>query len=486
MKMKRNTFIKKVIVFAVLFAVITVGAFAQSIPGGFVSPQNAATQGRIRSNADDFIRPDAYTNVSFERWYSMASFANTTTTTLGYATKLGGLYLGTFYSGTFWANVTKPAYTEETTTGGFGGGVDKKVLIYTVPADRDSTIGATRPANQIAVLLGVADMGFRLSFRSTYESFKVDEEAQFTNGDYKSFETVQGLLSPQIAWSMTKNLMEKGIKPWATVDLNFNRDWTKYQLAAVGQTERVGRSMNAFNPEFQVGLGGFTLANNNGWRTSADLEYRLRLTVYNNEYDYDIGGGVYGVKEVKGTFDGTTIREQKSNDHRIRPIISTQWNGEKLRLRAKLDLNVTLESSENNPMTADASGTLHKTGRSAKAFTIGFQPDLQLAAQYQAASKLFLNAGGRITASAITRTSTEGSSYTNGVETPNSSYKRVATSFGDSITNQFSLGVTVNPTDNLSVEANTGVSNTVSNNVNVFDTTNGAFVFGSVLVSLKF
>jgi len=486
--MMKSAFMKKTVVAVVLFAMITAGAFAQAIPGGFASPQSAATQGRLRSNADDFIRPDAYTNVSFERWYSMASFASTSQAALGYATKIGGLYLGTFYSGSFWANANKPTYSERTVTG-FGGGGDKKVPVYTTGNDdRDAAIGtdaAGRPANQIAVLVGVADMGFRLSFRTTYESFKTDE-ARFgtaaAGDDYKSFETAQGLLSPQLAWSMTKNLAEKGIKPWATIDVNFNRDWTKSQLAASGSNLTVGRSMNNIAPELNVCLGGYTLANNNGWRTSADLEYRLQMTLYNNEYNSGTA-----IKEFKGTNDNGTLNEQSFMGHRIRPSISTQWNGEKLRLRAKLDLNVILNNTATNRMD-EVNGSLVKAGGdSSKVFSLQFNPDLALAAQYQATSKLFLNAGGRVNLAALNRTTTEGSTYdATGTETPNSSFKTVSTAFG-SLSNQFTLGVTLNATDNLSIEAATGVSNTAGNNVNVFETGNtGLFNFSSILVTLKF
>ena len=51
------------------------GLWAQNLPGSiFSSPQSDASQGRMRSNADDFIRPDAYTNVKFDKWFGMTSY----------------------------------------------------------------------------------------------------------------------------------------------------------------------------------------------------------------------------------------------------------------------------------------------------------------------------------------------------------------------------------------------------------------------------
>jgi len=477
---------KKVIVIAVMFAVLAGAVYAQSIPGGFVSPQNSATQGRIRSAADDFIRPDAYTGVTFENWYGMVSFANTGIATLGYAAKAGGLYIGAFYSGSFWANITTPAYTEQTVS---FAGADKQVPVYgAVDLAADGN-----PSNQIAVLIGVADMGFRLSFRTTYEFFKTDGDSLIAAVPYKSYETENGLISPQIAWSMTKNLIDIGIKPWVTFDLGFNRAYSKtaeYSNTAGGWTasEMIGSSQNYIAPEFNIGLGGITLANKNGWRTSVDMEYRLQIRAYDNDYNYTDSDGVNQIKTFNGTYNAGVLNERSYNGHRIRPSISTQWNGEKLRLRARLDLNLIFSGEENNPMAlkSDNSGALINSGRSAKISVFEFNPDLALAAQWQVTSSFFLNIGGRITLAALRNTTTEGNEYNaTGAEIANSSYKTVNSVFGGT-SNQFTLGVTLNATDNLGFEANTGVSNTASNSLNVFDTTDGVFVFGSVLVSLKF
>ena len=520
---------KKLVVIAVLMSVLAGAIYAQAVPGvpavpaapgvqpmqavpGFVSPQGTATQGRLRSAADDFIRPDSYAGVAFEKWYSMASFASTTIATLGYAAKIGGeggLYLGVFYSGMFWANVTTPTYTTEQRE--FFTGVDKNVPIYNAAIDFD-----TAPSNQIAVLIGVADMGFRLSFITTYESFKTDGDTMIAGNRYKSYEKELGLLSPQIAWSMAKNLTDIGIKPWATFDLGFNRAYEKTELYTTQydeydvpfwipseSSERIVNSQNNIAPEVNIGLGGITIANKDSWRTSTDLEYRLQIRAYNNEYNYDDIAGNINIKSFNGTyFSNNTdiltddvLTERSFNGHRIRPIISTQWNGDKLRLRAKLDLNLIFSFEENNPMVlrSDNSGTLiHAQGRSVKTSIFSFNPVLQLAAQWQAASKFFLNIGGHIELDALRSTTTEGSVYdSDGNKEYDANgntvgYKTSAITYGDT-QNQLTLGVTINATDNLGFEANAGVSiNSGKTELNFFDTTDGLFVFGSILVSLKF
>jgi len=501
---------KKNIVMAVLFTAMAGGGlFAQAIPGGFVSPQSSATQNRLRSAADDFIRPDSYSGVAFERWYGLASFAGTNTATLGYATKVGGekpVYIGAFYSGSFWANAQSFTSTERNIP---WLDTEKKVPVY------DSLpVYSKSPSNQFAVLIGVADMGFRLSYRTTHQFFKEDNFAvpddpnNITAYDYyDSYSTEKGLISPQIAWSMAKNLTGNGVKPWATFDLGFNRNYTKeaqYYPAISGgmvTTERIDVSQNYVAPELNIGLGGYTFANKNNWRTSADIEYRLQIRAYDNEYNYTDENGNNKIKKIKGTYDGPTgeINEESFNGHRVRPSISTQWNGDKLRLRAKFDLNLIFENTVKNPMAIKlgannvplTGGEIVYNGETAKIFDFQLNPDLQLAAQWQVASRLFLNMGGRINLVALSAKITEGKECENGEAIENGEYKTTKITYGDTH-NHLTLGVTLNATDNLSVEAVTGLTYSSNapkptNSLNLFNTSEtGPFNFGSILVALKF
>jgi hypothetical protein len=138
--------------------------------------------------------------------------------------------------------------------------------------------------------------------------------------------------------------------------------------------------------------------------------------------------------------------------------------------------------------TDDPSGKLVYNGPTGKAFAFSINPDLNLGAQWQATSRLFLNIGGRINVAALVATTTKGAEYINGDAVKNGDYITTAASFGGT-QNHLNLGVTINATDNVSVEAVTGLSGTskTTNNVNVFDTgTSGLFNFGSILVALKF
>ena len=473
---------KKIIVLVTMIAVLAGSVFAQGVPGGFVSPQNAATNGRIRSFADDFIRPDAYQNVKLANWFGFASYASDSRATLGWATKLGednsGPFLGLFYNGSAWAGVQN-----STTT------VNDGITYF----DHTTALSGS-PSNQIAVLLGLGDMGFRFSLISTYNSISqkdftstvkemFDHDNDPSTPDievdkYKSYEVGNGSISPQIAWSMTNNLIDGvGIRPWVTIDVGFNNNFSKIQKDG-DKNVIINRSANYIRPELQFGLGGITLANKNNWRTSFDFEYRLRLDLYDNEYN-DTNGKV---AKISGRNTSTAFDEYSWMDHRIRPSISTQWNGDKLRLRAKFDLNVLLTGTDTTPQIDD-NGKLKAQGAVTNVFSFGLNPDLALAAQWQVTEKFFINMGGRLNLTAFNITTTDSEIYANGTVVAKSKSTTTDFTFANKIDNLLTLGVTLNATDNLFFEASSGVGN---NRFDTFATGAGPFTFTNILVGLKF
>jgi hypothetical protein len=483
---------KKLVVIAVLFAALAGTVYAQNsgISGGmgmrgWESPQSAATAGRLRSAADDFIRPDSYTSARIGNWFGMTSFANLNSVHLGFAKQLEGVYIAAYYGGSFGYNFPSNTFTEGNVT---WRGDDKVVPIYATIG-----IGADRPNNNAAILIGVADMGFRLAFASTYETF---QQSDFINGttSYKNYKTEGGIIVPQFAWSIAKNLTENGIKPYLTVDLAFNRDYTKYQTYQAAapydaEDEIVSTSANYIQPIIAAGLGGFTFVNKNGFSGSADLDYVFRLTSFDNEYNYLDANGNRKTKSFNGLNNNGTLTENDYTYNEFIPSVSGSWNGDKLRLRFKLNLPVQLTNTETTALafeTGTSSGKLVKNGTDQSIATVAFAPNLRLAAQWQAASKLFLNIGGRINVSTVTNTTTESKTFTQGIKNANSSTKTYSTTYANT-NNYLYFGTTIPATDNLTLELTSGVSLNGGNNVNVFGTgTDGMLYLTSLLASLKF
>jgi hypothetical protein len=480
----------KGLILALLLSMIAaLGAWAQNLPGGiWSSPQSTATEGRYRSNADDFIRPDSYTGVRFDKWFGLVSFLwdneSNAIATAGFATKISKAYLGGFYTGNFWTGKSPNNYTERTTTpnGGTTGTYDVYPAISAIP----------NPVNNAALILGVANMGFRLTYRTNFQSFNKDN---IVTGDqlYKSYQTQGGYIAPQFAWAMAKNLIDKGIRPYVTVDMVFERDNQKTETAGGTTGINVGRSLNHLDPSVGLGLGGYHFYNKNGFRVTLDFDYVFTMNIYNNEYSY-IENGTYKTGTIKGTYSpgSNPLLEKSYISNLLTPSLAGAWSADRLALRFKLNLPLTIIHQEDNSMYLDSANQLIRDGWSSSFNAFTFRPDLRLALQFKIVpDRLTLNAGARIQATALTRKTNNRTNYNNGNEV--ASEKVHDNSFADNagggsrFVSRFHIGPTFNFSENVWVEANTGVSNAYGNEgtIEVFSP-GGLFSFGSIMVGLKF
>ncbi|MDR2574955.1 MAG: hypothetical protein LBC52_00765 [Treponema sp.] len=475
---------KKLFIFMALILITTAVVFAQNqvtsgsiaMPGSpnWASPQFTATQGMFRDAADNFIRPDYYSAVTFDKFFAMTSFASTNRVQLGYAGKIGNLYIGAAYGGSFWAGYTQLNYTEQE-YGAWPGG-SKKVPVYGFAPDNPFN-GSGDTENRIAVLLGTADMGFRFTFSSVnHELISIkDSVLGGAVGPVKSYEAERGSITPQIAWAMAKDLTENGIRPYVLLDLGFVRRYIKGEAAGGGVY--VANSENHFDPKLTLGLGGYTLyKSDGGFALLADLEYVLALRFYENEYTY-MDGGDSKISTIKGLNSAAGLTENTYNGHRITTALVGRWSGGPLGLRFRLNLPVTLIGEESTDMTVNGSDL--DSGEKRTTSSIDFAPYLQLAAQWKIVPKLTLNAGGRITLTAVGQTTID----TDYKTTPATSTKEIKEVYGNT-TNNLTIGFTFLPTDNLTFEASTGIG--ANNSINVFDAANGLLSFTSLLVELRF
>jgi hypothetical protein len=499
-------FMKRLILIALIISAAAGVVFAQLGAPGWASPQSDATSGRIRSTADDFIRPDAYTNLKFDKFFGMTSYRSASAVSLGYAGKVGDLYIGTYYGGSFWAGI--PSFTYREDTRDWLNETDKGgVKSYaTLPA-----LGAGTPNNTLSLLIGAADMGFRASVATTKKMFS-DSDFVVGSNYYKNYEIESGNIAPQFAWSMAKNLADNGIKPYVVFDMTLTKNYAKNQQYVrenpgdpnstyVPAEESVTQSDINNLVRIRTGLGGYTLLNNNGFRFSADLDYDLRLTFYDNEYNYMTLDNKNQIKTgFKGTITNpsaqTGYTETSLTNHTITPSVSGQWSGGPLAFRFKVNLPVNIQNNVYTQMafklydpnvatSVIGDGSLAKNGNDYTTSIIGFNPNIALAAQWKIIPKIALNLGGSINLNSITTTTTEGKTFTNGVENDNSSYRTVATTNPNAITNTLVTGFTFLATDNVTFEVASGATN---GTFDVFGTSGGdsLLYFTNLLVSLKF
>ncbi|MDR0455062.1 MAG: hypothetical protein LBH20_00050 [Treponema sp.] len=491
----------KVFMFAVLVLMMaTAGVWAQNLPANlWTSPQSTTTEGRYRSNADDFIRPDSYTGVKFDKWFGLVSFLwdgnYDAVATSGFATTVSNVYVGAFYSGNFWSSMPANNYSERSFSAGLapaGGASGKTYNVYNnTPSVAPSSV------NNTAVLVGIANMGFRLTYRTNHQSFN-ERNIVIGNRLYNNYQAENGYMAPQIAWAMAKDLTGNGIRPYVTFDLVFNRDYQKVTTVGVDAAGVSGdntvRSLNHIDPALGIGMGGFTFYNKDGFKGSFDVDYVLNLNIYSNDYSY-VQGGVYKTSTIKGTFSPGTFPfvEQSYISNSLTPSLSGSWSKDNLSLKFKLNLPLTLTNRDQNIMQLNASNKLVYNDTHDSISTFIFRPDIRLALQYKAIpNRLTISTGARIQATALTLETVDREYYNMGNKVASQSQKIHQNSYinigsGTQFVSRFHIGPTFNFTENAWIEATTGVSNAYGNEetIDIF-APGGLFSFGSILVVLKF
>ncbi|MDR2922180.1 MAG: hypothetical protein LBU85_02415 [Treponema sp.] len=482
----------RILSLVLLLSLITAaGVWAQNLPGNiWTSPQSTTTEGRYRSNTDDFIRPDSYLGVKFNKWFGMTSFLWDDTfsmiATAGFATKVSKVYIGAFYTGNFWTGAPVNNYTEKELTPGPTGGAGGKV--YNVYSTEPTVVGTS--VNNAAVLIGVADMGFRLTYRTNYQSFNKNNIV-VNSILYNNYQAERGYIAPQIAWAMAKDITKNGIRPYVTLDLVFDRDYKKREAAGGTTGEEIVHSLNHFDPSLSAGLGGYTLYNKDGFKLSGDFDYVLTLNLYDNEYSYT-EGGIYKTGKIAGTYNPASIKynEQFFVSNQITPSLSGSWSKDRLALKFKLNLPVTFSTKEQNSMELDNNNNLVYNNASKTTNTFIFRPDIRLAMQYKIIpDKLTLNTGARIQATAITLDTIYETQYNLGVKTASQKIHNslfINTGTGTQFVSRFHIGAAFNFTENVWAEAATGVSNAYGDGAIDIFAPGGLFSFGSILVGLKF
>jgi hypothetical protein len=526
---KKKIYIKKnlkekemkdhVFIVLLLMVIAIHGAWAQNLPAFpiapgttskhtwasslWTSPQSSTTEGRYRSNADDYIRPDSYAGVKFNRWFGMTSFlwageenSGEMIATAGFATRLNNIpkvnsiFIGAFYSGNFWTGAPVNDYINGVPATTPNGGVsDRAYDIYNnISAASDDS------ANNFALLIGLLDMGFRLTWRTNYHSF--NEKGIVTNNQlYKSYKDEYGYIAPQIAWAYAKDLTKNGIRPYASLDLVFYRDYNKVEAEgddAVGVSgTRIGRSLNRFDPSFAAGLGGYAFYSKDGFKLSADFDYVLGFNTYSNEYSI-VEDGKYKTRKIAGEFSpGTTSYFQKFFvSNQFTPSLSGSWSKDRLALKFKLNFPLMFSTRRQDSMDLNDSNALIYDGESESTNTFTFRPDLRLAMQYKIIpNRLTLNMGARIQATTITIETIQQEIYTDNVRDYGRKIHRskfLNDASGTQFVSRFSLGVSFNLTENIWFEANTGITNKFGNEAIDLFAPGGLFSFGSILAGLKF
>ncbi|MCL2762875.1 MAG: hypothetical protein FWD36_06705 [Treponema sp.] len=504
---------------AALLLIAGIGLYAagpEVAPQFVKSSERQASAGQFWSDPDMFINPKLYTEVDFDKWFGFIAFSPfnnlSHSAQFGVATQFGDLYTALYYGGNMWRLGAHSYIEEEADFYNMG---KKTVKRYASEAQINRLNSSTQKSdiyNEVALLFGIADMGFRLAFASDFQARSVNEDFMVGGSAtdpsarfYKNFSDAKGWLTPQLAWGMTKGLTDRGIQPHVYVDFGFNRDYRKYEQYKYAQiniadendppdlvdkyysAEVIERSNNSFNVGLTAAAGGLSLVEQNGFTFGLDLWYVLGLTTYNNEYNFGNPDEPGSGKNYKGKYTtGGSLAEEGGHGHNVIPYLYAFWEGGKVKLSAELGLNAGFGGSRHLGLKADNSGKLIQDGPADKTGYFSFNPTLDLGMQWAiVAEKFFLNAGCGIDFGGPTLSTTKTEIYTDGKKENIPVATKKEREF-DGAATTLTLGVTFNPVKNIGLQAMCGVS-TSNNGINVFsDSADGLFVFSQILAIIKF
>jgi hypothetical protein len=279
------------------------------------SNQNQATVGVFGTDVDSFMDVNYYGDVNFGKWFGYLGGETSGIFNLGYATKLGGIYLGTYYSG----NIFKIGTSETTTLTTTWDTSLHQLVSRSDTKIYDRTTTTTNTNNNIAALIGVAGMGIKAGFYediTTYNTpYNADRDSSstvthnadgsitYSENDSLSYEESDGDLIPYLEWGMQLKAGSITLAPRVGVAVNFYQDKfidkyygtarTEYNGVITGQERIESRGHNNGYTALGIGVGADFYLNDSMY---VGLDYDLVVNIYNQSFgDAGRSGSVKGV-----------------------------------------------------------------------------------------------------------------------------------------------------------------------------------------------
>jgi hypothetical protein len=179
------------------------------------SQTSVATQEVFTTEADDFLDVFAYGDVEFDTWLGVAGLVTPEGTSdrhfsLGYARKLGGIYLGLGYTGDLFKSAFRNEKSSAVTYDAAGNPLTTTTTEWDGVDDKDHA----NPNNTVTALLGFGGMGLKLEFTealkfdgvpaspTTTETETHGENKVVYSNKIDSYSKVYGYITPQITWGM--------------------------------------------------------------------------------------------------------------------------------------------------------------------------------------------------------------------------------------------------------------------------------------------
>jgi hypothetical protein len=403
------------------------------------SPTNKASAGRFTTAVDNTLD---WGGATVDNWLAFAGWDNDLFS-LGYARKIGGIYLGAWYNGNVVASGETDTDFVRVDYDAFGNPTDE--LGGYVVAEQPWAYSN----NRLGVLLGIAGMGFKLDVRENYLSkdapladfvylYNEDKEAgtKTVANEVSDYKYVKGWTDIYAGWGgLSLALGGLTLKPSAKLGVQLYADdqyaefkgsqdagGYVYTDTALASTQQ-GWNSSFVRPNIAVAasLGGLPAG------LGVSLEYAINFDLYTSSYDLYGGSGsvagdvgFYAVKYSQTTPSASTsqtsrsvqIEEKTRIAHDITPALTYSTDlGDRAKFGLKLNLPFALGSKTSGGTYSETWGTStskpnggvetktethevkYQSGES-ETSTFGFAPKLSLGVQFAAIpDKLTFNFG---------------------------------------------------------------------------------------------
>ncbi|MDR2943362.1 MAG: hypothetical protein LBV17_12315 [Treponema sp.] len=373
------------------------------------SNQVQATAGLFGTSVDDYLNVNYWSGVEFDKGFgyltggtyeAVNKFRGDDTNhvtdpfaiDLGYATRLGGVYLGLRYAGNLFQIIgnKEPSVIEESIV------VDYPATGWnpiTTTTTTDYGEGWLNSTNQIGILLGLGgNIGIKIGF---FESLSTNTQngpaggqpyiktVDHQNGStsylnkYISYVDTKGHIIPSLGFGINLGGGEgaMAIKPY--IDIAFDiyqdrqnqnkKDYIVYDGTTTLDSETItydaGHNNGIMIPSATIGVN-FELPKKESTDITIGIEYGIGIGILSNSYDVGVSGTTNGFVEwtsgsrtVSKYLDRTTTQDNASltftditnaMDHRIKPSFTTtkEIGGLKLGFKAEVPVGLSFLTTE--------------------------------------------------------------------------------------------------------------------------------------------
>ncbi|GHV93560.1 hypothetical protein AGMMS50268_40630 [Spirochaetia bacterium] len=334
------------------------------------STTKTATADRIGTDVDNFLDYTGHTGVKFDNWFGYAGYESLAS--VGYARKLGSIYLGAWYKGNVARTqaVSGLSWSGPGSTSIIGNGININLNdlinpVYDAFGELQSTTKSTGQDNadgivtdnQLQALIGFGNMAVKVGFREFLYSqpdytniYGANQNQTMTTpgsgtvayaNALESFSDLHGNLQPNVGWGAAFALGKFTLKPKAEVAIAIVQDAREtvvkdgtsvYGNGAV-TSKKSGYANNFVRPSITVGAD-IALQGKNGGTWTPGIAYNIFFDVYSNDYDaYGSSGTVKGT--VNYTASDTISGNESTHVVTVSPISTVVTDTAKIRVVEK-------------------------------------------------------------------------------------------------------------------------------------------------------